>query len=108
MASRDGAVARALAFFDGNGFRDRLADLVAIPSTSQDPATMPMCNATWTMRSVLGCERLGFTVAIHPNPRSGFGPILTAERHRGPHAADRSDLRPRRYGSGLEDQWHLA
>ena len=37
MASRDGAVARALAFFDGNGFRDRLADLVAVPSTSQDP-----------------------------------------------------------------------
>src|SRR6185437_4862500 len=38
MASREGAIARALAYFDGNGFRDRLAGLVAIPSTSQDPA----------------------------------------------------------------------
>ena len=37
MASRDGAIAQALAFFDGGGFRDRLAELVAIPSTSQDP-----------------------------------------------------------------------
>ena len=37
MGTREGAVARTLEFFDGGGFRDRLADLVAIPSTSQDP-----------------------------------------------------------------------
>ena len=37
MASREGAIARALALFDGNGFRDRLTELVAVPSTSQDP-----------------------------------------------------------------------
>ena len=30
MASRDGAIGRALAFFDGDGFRDRLAALVAM------------------------------------------------------------------------------
>ena len=41
MASRDDAIGRALTFFDGDGFRDRLAELVAIPSTSQDPAHMP-------------------------------------------------------------------
>jgi hypothetical protein len=35
-ASRQGAVAW-LGFCDSNGFRDRLAELVAIPSTSQDP-----------------------------------------------------------------------
>ena len=83
MASRDGAVARALAFFDSNGFRDRLADLVAIPSTSQDPD-----HEADVQRYVEGAmrpwlERLGFEVAIHPNPSSGFGPILTAERHEG-------------------------
>ena len=38
MATRDGAIARALGFFDRGGFRDHLASLVAIPSTSQDPA----------------------------------------------------------------------
>ena len=37
MGTRAGAIGRALAFFDGTGFRDRLAELVAIPSTSQDP-----------------------------------------------------------------------
>jgi len=37
MGTRAGAVSRALDYFDSNGFRDRLAELVAIPSTSQDP-----------------------------------------------------------------------
>ncbi|MEA2737447.1 MAG: hypothetical protein QOH05_754, partial [Acetobacteraceae bacterium] len=37
MASRDSALVRALTTFDSNRFRDHLADLVAIPSTSQDP-----------------------------------------------------------------------
>jgi hypothetical protein len=37
MGRRDGALARATRFFDGGGFRDRLTELVAIPSTSQDP-----------------------------------------------------------------------
>jgi hypothetical protein len=36
MGTRDGVLARATRFFDGGGFRDRLAGLVAIPSTSQD------------------------------------------------------------------------
>jgi hypothetical protein len=37
MGTRDGALARATQFFDAGGFCDRLAELVAIPSTSQDP-----------------------------------------------------------------------
>ena len=41
MASRDGAIDRALTYFDGGGFRDRLAALVAVRSTSQDPARLP-------------------------------------------------------------------
>jgi hypothetical protein len=32
MGTRDGALARVTSFFDSNGFRDRLAELVAIPS----------------------------------------------------------------------------
>jgi hypothetical protein len=35
MTSREGAIARTLDYFDSNGFHDRLAELVAIPSTSQ-------------------------------------------------------------------------
>ena len=41
MGTRESAVARALSFFDSNGFRDRLAELVAIPGTSHDPGDKP-------------------------------------------------------------------
>ena len=80
MASRDGAIARATSFIDGNGFRDRLADLVAIRSTSQDPAHAPDVRRYLMQAIQPWLERLGFTAAIHDNPRDGFGPILTAER----------------------------
>ena len=48
-ASRGGALARALTFFDSNGFRDRLAALVAIPSTSQvqsSPSPRPIHSSS--------------------------------------------------------------
>ncbi len=108
MGTRESAVARALTFFDSNGFRDRLAELVAIRSTSQDPG-----HEADVQRYLDGAirpwlERLGFTVAIHPNPREGFGPILTAERLEDP-------ARPTvlTYGHGdtvrgLEDQWRAG
>ena len=80
MGTREGAVARALEFFDSNGFRDRLAELVAIPSTSQDPGHEADVQRYLDAAICPWLERMGFTVAIHPNPRPGFGPILTAER----------------------------
>ena len=36
--TRDAAIAHATQHFDSGAFRDHLAQLVAIPSTSQDPA----------------------------------------------------------------------
>jgi acetylornithine deacetylase/succinyl-diaminopimelate desuccinylase-like protein len=105
MASRDSALTRALTFFDTNGFRDHLAELVAIPSTSQDPGHEPdvlryLCDAIqpWL-------QRMNFEVEIHPNPTPGFGPILFAERLEGP---DRPTILTYGHGDtvrGLEDQW---
>ena len=105
MPSRDGAIARALTFFDGGGFRDRLARLVAIPSTSQDPAHAPDVRRYLTDAIQPWLETMGFTAAIHPNPREGFGPILLATRIK--DAALPTVLT---YGHGdtvrgLEDQW---
>jgi acetylornithine deacetylase/succinyl-diaminopimelate desuccinylase-like protein len=80
MGTREGATARALAFFDSNRFRDRLSELVAIPSTSQDPGHEADVQRYLDAAIQPWLQRLGFTVAIHPNPRDGFGPILTAER----------------------------
>ena len=102
--NRAGAIGRALAVFDNGVFEARLAGLVAIPSTSQDPG-----HEADLARYLGGAirpwlERMGFTVAIHPNPAPGFGPILSAERIEG---AGPTVLT---YGHGdtvrgLADQW---
>ena len=63
MASREGAVARALAFFDGNGFRDRLAELVAVPSTSQDPGHEADVQRYLERAIRPWLEQMGFSVA---------------------------------------------
>jgi len=105
MASRDGAIARALDDFDGNGFRTRLADLVAIPSTSQDPEHEADLRFYLAGGIQPWLERMGFSVEIHPNPEAGFGPILMAERLEGP---DRPTVLTYGHGDtvhGLEDQW---
>ena len=105
MASRDSAMARALSVFDSNGFRDHLAALVAIPSTSQDPGHQ--ADVQRYLAEAIGpwLEQMGFTVEIHPNPVAGFGPILFAERLEGP---DRPTILTYGHGDtvrGLEDQW---
>jgi acetylornithine deacetylase/succinyl-diaminopimelate desuccinylase-like protein len=105
MASRDSALARATAFFDSNGFRDHLAELVAIPSTSQDPGHEPDVQRYLGEAIRPWLERMGFRVEIHPNPEAGFGPILFAERLEGPN---RPTVLTYGHGDtvrGLEDQW---
>ena len=105
MPSRDGAIARAHAFFDDGGFATLLGDLVAIPSTSQEEAAAPACAQYLEGAILPWLGRLGFRSTIHPNPLPGFGPILTATRIEDP-------ARPTvlLYGHGdtvrgLEDQW---
>ncbi len=108
MGTREGAIARATQFFDGGGFRSRLSELVAIPSTSQDPG-----HENDVQRYLDGAirpwlERMGFSVAIHPNPRAGFGPILVAARLEDP---GRPTILTYGHGDtvrGLEDQWRAG
>ncbi|MCW3474999.1 M20 family metallopeptidase [Limobrevibacterium gyesilva] len=105
MSTREGAIARALTFFDEGKFRDRLAGLVAIPSTSQDPGHEADVKRYLEAGIRPWIERLGFTVAVHPNPQPGFGPILTAERIEDP---SRPTVLTYGHGDtvrGLEDQW---
>jgi acetylornithine deacetylase/succinyl-diaminopimelate desuccinylase-like protein len=107
-ASRSAALARAAALFDEGAFRARLDALVAIPSTSQEPAFAAALDQYLNEAIRPWLETLGFSVAIHPNPLPGFGPILTAERIEDP-------ARPTilLYGHGdtvrgLEDQWRAG
>ncbi|HEY4171426.1 MAG TPA: M20/M25/M40 family metallo-hydrolase, partial [Rhodopila sp.] len=108
MASRDGALARALTHFDSNGFRDHLAELVAIPSTSQDAGHEPDVQRYLADAIQPWLQRMGFSVEIHPNPVAGFGPILFAERLEGP---DRPTVLTYGHGDtvrGLDDQWRAG
>ncbi len=105
MATRDGALSRAASFFDGGGFKSLLSDLVAIPSTAQEEGREADLDRYLNGAIRPWLERLGFAVQVRPNPRAGFGPILTAARIEDP-------ARPTvlLYGHGdtvrgLEDQW---
>ena len=85
MPSREGAIARAERFFDssdpaGTGFKGLLAGLVAIPSTAQEEGREADLHRYLDAAIRPWLERLGFRVAVHPNPLAGFGPILTGER----------------------------
>ena len=107
MSSRAGAIEKALAFFDNGGFEQRLAKLVAIRSTSQDPGHGPDLETYLNAGMKPWLETLGFTCTIHPNPVPGSGPILLAERIEGPGPTIIT------YGHGdtvrgLEDQWRAG
>jgi acetylornithine deacetylase/succinyl-diaminopimelate desuccinylase-like protein len=84
LASRDGALARALTYLDSDRFREHLAELVAIPSTSQDPGHEADVQRYLADAIQPWLERTSFAVEIHPNPTTGFGPILFADRLEGP------------------------
>ncbi|MGG5818462.1 M20/M25/M40 family metallo-hydrolase [Falsiroseomonas sp. HW251] len=106
MPSRDGAISRALSFFDDGGYAALLSRLVAIPSTSQDPDYAPALTRYLEEGLKPWVESLGFVTRISPNPKPGFGPILTAER-----VEDPSLPTVLLYGHGdtvrgLDDQWH--
>lgn len=77
------AIATALARFDEGAFRERLAELVAIPSTSQDPAHAADLDRYLREGIAPWLAGMGFAVAIHPNPQAGLGPILVAQRQEG-------------------------
>ena len=99
MATRDGAIARVTRFFDGDGFRDRLAELVAIPSTSQDPGHEADVQRYLDDGDppVAGADGLH---RRHPSqPARRLRPDPDRRAPRGPGAADHPDLRPRRHGA---------
>jgi acetylornithine deacetylase/succinyl-diaminopimelate desuccinylase-like protein len=103
--TREAALARALGFFDGGGFRARLAELVAIPSTSQDPGHDADLRRYLEAAIRPWLERMGFTVVLHENPSPGLGPILTAERMEDPSLPTVLTYGHGDTVRGLADQW---
>ena len=106
MPTRQGAIARAAAFFDDGSYKALLTRLVEIPSTAQEPGlrggTAPLPRPG---HPPLGRIAWASPPTIHPNPLDGFGPIMTAARIEDP-ALPTVLL----YGHGdtvrgLDDQW---
>lgn len=103
--TRQAAIDRALRFFDGGGFEQRLAALVAIRSTSQDAEHRAELDRYLHEGMIPLLDRLGFTHAIHPNPVEGSGPILLAERIEAPGLPTVVTYGHGDTVRGLEDQW---
>ncbi len=97
MASRDGAVARALAGFDGGGFTRPPGRAGRHPLHLAGPGPRGRrCSATSRTASAPGWSGMGFTSTSIPTRATGFGPILVASASR-TRRADRAHLRPWRH-----------
>ena len=77
--SREEAIRRITAYFDGGGFFTELALRIAVPTESQNPERRPALYQY--LREVLVPEfkDLGFTCKIHENPVARGGPFLVAK-----------------------------
>ncbi len=103
--SREAALAVAAKWFDAGRLRSILAELVAIPSTSQEEGREPQLRRYLEVGIEPWLRRLGFEVVIHDNPEPGYGPILTAQRIENP-----ANVNVLLYGHGdtvrgLDEQW---
>jgi len=104
-ASREGAIARALDYFDSGVFAEELRRRVAYRTESQKPDSLAELHRYLDAEIIPAFEAMGFSCRKFDNPRPGGGPILLAHRHEG-------DALPTVLGYGhgdvilgLEDQW---
>ncbi|MBR0642094.1 M20 family metallopeptidase [Plastoroseomonas hellenica] len=108
MGSRQGALDRAASFFDEGHFKGLLTDLVAYPSTSQEPGAETALTEYLEQGIAPWAQRLGFITTIHPNPLPGFGPILTGIRVEDPTLKTVVLYGHGDTVRGLEDQWRAG
>ena len=78
--SRDSAIALAHEAFDSGTFLGDLAELVAVPTESQNPARGAELRHYLDAQMRPRLEALGYTCTILANPVDGAGPFLFAER----------------------------
>jgi len=80
--SRQNTIDKALDCYDDekNGYYKRLADLVAVPSESQNPDRVPSLYQYLEEQMVPAFTKLGFETKIYDNPFDSCGPVLLATR----------------------------
>lgn len=80
MSTRDQAIAAATEQFDEGRFAERLAELVACPTESQDPARAPELDRYCRALIAPMLEAMGHRIAHHENPIPGGPPFLIGTR----------------------------
>lgn len=81
--SRDRAIALAYQEYDDGRFLTELADLIAVPTESQNPARGPEMLQYLEAMMRPRLEALGYRCTLLPNPVPSAGPFLFAERIEG-------------------------
>ena len=84
--SKDAAISHALNYFDDeqDGYFKSLADLVAVPTESQNPARVGELGHYLSDVIQPAFEKLGYACTIYDNPLPGQGPALLATRTEDP------------------------
>ncbi|MGI9491787.1 MAG: M20 family metallopeptidase [Geminicoccaceae bacterium] len=103
--TRQDAIERAMAHFDGGEFLADLTRRVAIPTESQESDRLPDCQRYLNQEIAPWLARYGFRSTVFPNPDVRGGPFLLAERHEGD---DLPTLLTYGHGDvvrGIEEQW---
>ncbi|MFC7738229.1 M20/M25/M40 family metallo-hydrolase [Roseomonas sp. GCM10028921] len=78
--SRNGAIARATAYFDEGRYLASLRRLVAVPTESQMPDSAEALRRYCSETLAAEFDGMGFDIAVLENPRPNRGPALLASR----------------------------
>ncbi|MEZ5855123.1 MAG: M20/M25/M40 family metallo-hydrolase [Hyphomicrobiaceae bacterium] len=80
--TRVAAIDASLRYYDDEaaGYFKDLAELVAMPTESQNPERLPVLRSYLEGPMQARFERLGYTCRIFDNPIAGCGPVLLASR----------------------------
>lgn len=103
--TRQSAIARIEAEYDGGAFMDMLAERVAIPTESQEPERLPDLYRYLEDNISPYLAPLGYDCEIFDNPVEGGGPFLVASRIEDPA---RPTLLAYGHGDvvrGIPEQW---
>jgi acetylornithine deacetylase/succinyl-diaminopimelate desuccinylase-like protein len=106
--ARDAAIARASDWFDAGDFARDLADLVARPTESQNPARRADLRSYLADAMVPRLTAMGIACTIHDNPDPAGGPLLIGARNEGP---DLPTVLTYGHGDvvrGQDDQWRAG
>ena len=103
--TRDGALARAAAHFDGGAFIDDLARMVAIPTESQEPERHAELRRYLVEEIGPALERQAYRWQVYDNPDPRGGPFLVAERIEDPALPTLLTYGHGDVVRGLPEQW---